>query len=145
MPAIVGVHVAVKGDVVSIPRETPLAKNCTLATLPSLSPAVAVTVVAMPTPTVAAFAGAVTLAVGETLAVTLVIGNRAAIPDTIFAPTYTMASVIANQFHEADGATHRAALLEVALVLLLMTFLINVIARLLVWRVTNGQRAVVIE
>ena len=84
-------------------------------------------------------------AVGETLAVTLVIGNRAAIPDTIFAPTYTMASVIANQFHEADGATHRAALLEVALVLLLMTFLINVIARLLVWRVTNGQRAVVIE
>lgn len=84
-------------------------------------------------------------AVGETLAVTLVIGNRAAIPDSIFAPTYTMASVIANQFQEADGPTHRAALLEVALVLLVMTFLINVIARVLVWRVTNGQRAVVME
>ncbi|MGE3857299.1 MAG: phosphate ABC transporter permease subunit PstC [Dehalococcoidia bacterium] len=84
-------------------------------------------------------------AVGETLAVTLVIGNRAAFPDSIFAPTYTMASVIANQFQEADGETHRAALLEVALVLLVMTFLINVIARLLVWRVTNGQRAVVVE
>ena len=84
-------------------------------------------------------------AVGETLAVTLVIGNRAAIADSIFAPTYTMASVIANQFQEADGPTHRAALLEVALVLLVMTFLINVIARLLVWRVTNGQRAVVVE
>ena len=56
-----------------------------------------------------------------------------------------MASVIANQFQEADGATHRAALLEVALVLLVMTFLINVVARLLVWRVTNGQRAVVME
>jgi len=84
-------------------------------------------------------------AVGETLAVTLVIGNRAAIADSIFAPTYTMASVIANQFQEADGPTHRAALLEVALVLLVMTFLINVVARLLVWRVTNGQRAVVVE
>ncbi len=84
-------------------------------------------------------------AVGETLAVTLVIGNRAAIPDTIFSPTYTMASVIANQFQEADGPTHRAALMEVALVLLVMTFLINVIARLLVWRVTHGQRAVVEE
>ena len=44
-------------------------------------------------------------AVGETLAVTLVIGNRAAIPATIFSPTYTMASVIANQFQEADGGT----------------------------------------
>ena len=84
-------------------------------------------------------------AVGETLAVTLVIGNRAALPDSIYAPTYTMSSVIANQFQEADGPTHRAALLEVALVLLAMTFVINVIARLLVWQVTNGQRAVVIE
>jgi phosphate transport system permease protein len=82
-------------------------------------------------------------AVGETLAVTLVIGNRAEIPHSIFAPTYTMASVIANQFQEASGETHRAALLEVALVLLVMTFIINVVARLLVWRVTNGQRAVV--
>jgi phosphate transport system permease protein len=83
-------------------------------------------------------------AVGETLAVTLVIGNRAALPSTIFSPTYTMASVIANQFHEAD-ATHRSALMEVALVLLVLTFLINVIARLLVWRVTNGQSGVVVE
>lgn len=84
-------------------------------------------------------------AVGETLAVTLVIGNRAAIPGSIFDPTYTMSSVIANQFHEADGGTHRAALLEVALVLLVLTFLINVTARLLVWRVTRGHRAVVME
>ncbi len=84
-------------------------------------------------------------AVGETLAVTLVIGNRVAIPHTIFQPTYTMSSVIANQFQEADGETHRAALMEVALLLLCITFLINVIARLLVWRVTKGQRAVVIE
>lgn len=84
-------------------------------------------------------------AVGETLAVTLVIGNRVGIPQTIFDPTYTMASVIANQFTEVENAMHRSALLEVALVLLIITFLINVVARLLVWRVTKGVRAVVFE
>ncbi|MGE3073588.1 MAG: phosphate ABC transporter permease subunit PstC [Dehalococcoidia bacterium] len=84
-------------------------------------------------------------AVGETLAVTLVIGNRVEIPDNIFAPTYTMASVIANQFTEVENSMHRSALLEVALLLLVITFLINVVARLLVWRVTNGQKAVVQE
>lgn len=83
-------------------------------------------------------------AVGETLAVTLVIGNSVRIPDNIFAPAYTMASVIANQFNEATGI-HRAALFEVALMLLLITFVINVVARLLVWRVTGGQRSVVQE
>ena len=82
-------------------------------------------------------------AVGETLAVTLVIGNRVGIPDTIFDPAYTMASVIANQFTEVENDMHRAALLEVALVLLIITFMINVVARVLVWRVTKGQRAVV--
>ena len=84
-------------------------------------------------------------AVGETLAVTLVIGNRVGIPHTIFDPAYTMASVIANQFTEVENEMHRSALLEVALVLLVMTFLINVVARLLVWRVTNGQRVTVQE
>jgi phosphate transport system permease protein len=84
-------------------------------------------------------------AVGETLAVTLVIGNRVEIPDNIFAPTYTMASVIANQFTEVENEMHRAALIEVALLLLVVTFLINVVARTLVWRVTKGQRAVVQE
>ncbi len=84
-------------------------------------------------------------AVGETLAVTLVIGNRVAIPNTIFDPAYSMASVIANQFAEVENDMHRAALLEVALLLLVITFLINVAARLLIWRVTKGQRAVVVE
>jgi len=83
-------------------------------------------------------------AVGETLAVTLVIGNSVKIPDNIFAPAYTMASVIANQFNEATGL-QRSALIEVALILLLITFIINVIARLLVWKVTHGQRAVIQE
>jgi phosphate transport system permease protein len=84
-------------------------------------------------------------AVGETLAVTLVIGNRVAIPDNVFAPTYTMASVIANQFTEVENSMHRSALIEVALLLLVITFAINVVARFLVWRVTKGQKAVVQE
>jgi len=84
-------------------------------------------------------------AVGETLAVTLVIGNRVAIPHTIFDPAYTMASLIANQFTEVENDMHRAALMEVALVLLAITFLINAAARLLVWRVTSGGRIAVIE
>ena len=83
-------------------------------------------------------------AVGETLAVTLVIGNSVKLPENIFSPAYTMASVIANQFPEATGL-HRSALLEVALLLLVITFFINVVARLLVWRVTRGQRAMVQE
>lgn len=83
-------------------------------------------------------------AVGETLAVTLVIGNSVKIPENIFSPAYTMASVIANQFPEAT-ALHRSALIEVALILLMITFIINVIARLLVWKVTGGQRVVVQE
>lgn len=83
-------------------------------------------------------------AVGETLAVTLVIGNSVKIPDNVFAPAYTMASVIANQFPEATDL-HRASLIEVALVLLAITFVINVVARLLVWKVTGGQRVVVQE
>lgn len=83
-------------------------------------------------------------AVGETLAVTLVIGNSVKIPDNIFSPAYTMASVIANQFPEATSL-HRAALIEVALILLMITFIINVIARVLVWKVTGGQRVVVQE
>ncbi|MBI2767047.1 MAG: phosphate ABC transporter permease subunit PstC [Chloroflexi bacterium] len=84
-------------------------------------------------------------AVGETLAVTLVIGNKVAIPSTIFDPAYTMASVIANQFTEVENDMHRSALIEIALVLLVITFVINVVARLLVWRVTRGQRVLVQE
>jgi len=66
------------------------------------------------------------------------------VPNNIFAPAYTMASVIANQFNEATGL-QRSALLEVALILLVITFIINIAARLLVWKVTNGKRVVVQE
>ena len=84
-------------------------------------------------------------AVGETLAVTLVIGNRVGIPHTIFDPAYTMASVIANQFAEVENSMHRAALLEVALLLLGITFVISIVARLLVWRATGGRRIASME
>lgn len=84
-------------------------------------------------------------AIGETLAVALVIGNSTNVPDSIFSPAYTMASVIANQFREVENDMHQAALLYVGLLLLLITLLVNAIARVLVWRVTKGQITTVIE
>jgi phosphate transport system permease protein len=74
-------------------------------------------------------------ALGETMAVTMVIGNRAEISGSLFAPAATMASVIANEYTEATGDTYLAALSELGLLLFLVTVLLNVIARLLVWRV----------
>jgi phosphate transport system permease protein len=77
-------------------------------------------------------------ALGETMAVTLVIGNRAEISASLFAPSYTMASVIANEFTEATSELHLSALAEMGLVLLLVTVLLNALARLLVARVTSA-------
>ena len=71
-------------------------------------------------------------ALGETIAVTMVIGNRYAIPTSIFSPAYTLASVIANEFNEATGTLHPAALVELGLVLILVTLVVNLIALLLV-------------
>ena len=76
-------------------------------------------------------------ALGETIAVTMVIGNRPAVGGSILAPAYTLASVIANEFNEATGR-HYAALLELGLLLVLITLVINVAALLLVQR---GQEA----
>jgi len=84
-------------------------------------------------------------AIGETLAVALVIGNSTNVPDSIFSPAYTMAAVIANQFREVENPMHEASLIYVGLVLLLITLLVNAIARALVWRVTRGQITTVIE
>jgi phosphate transport system permease protein len=77
-------------------------------------------------------------ALGETMAVTLVIGNRAEISASLFAPSYTMASVIANEFTEATGELHGAALAEMGLLLLLVTMALNALARLLVARVVSA-------
>ena len=71
-------------------------------------------------------------ALGETIAVTMVIGNRYEIPHSIFYPAYTLASVIANEFTEATGPIYPAALVELGLVLILVTLSVNVIALLLV-------------
>jgi phosphate transport system permease protein len=78
-------------------------------------------------------------ALGETMAVTMVIGNRHEIAASLFAPGYTMAAVIANEFAEAVTNIHLSALSYVALALFLVTVLVNAGARLLVWRVTRGR------
>ena len=80
-------------------------------------------------------------ALGETMAVTMVIGNRPEIAKSLFAPGYTMASVLANEFSEATGDTYLSALIEIGLALFLVTIVVNALARLLVWSVTRGQPA----
>jgi len=77
-------------------------------------------------------------AIGETMAVTMLIGNRPEIAKSLFAPGYTMASVIANEFSEATDDLYLSALVEIGLVLLIVTVLVNACARLLVWSVTHG-------
>ncbi len=81
-------------------------------------------------------------ALGETMAVTMLIGNRPEIKPSLFAPGQTMASVIANEFSEATGGLHIAALTEIGLLLFLVTFLINLLARYLVVRTTSFNRSV---
>jgi phosphate transport system permease protein len=80
-------------------------------------------------------------ALGETMAVTMLIGNRNELSASLFAPGYTMAAVIANEFTEAVGDLHLAALAYVALVLFLVTVVVNAGARLLIWRVSRGAPA----
>lgn len=76
-------------------------------------------------------------ALGETMAVTMVIGNRPDIVRSLFAPGYTMASVIANEFTEATGDLYLSALVEVGLALFLVTIIVNILAQFLVWSVTR--------
>jgi phosphate transport system permease protein len=78
-------------------------------------------------------------ALGETMAVTMVIGNHPGIVKNLFAPGYTLASVIANEFTEATGDLYLSALIEIGLALFLVTIVVNAIARLMVWAVTRGN------
>ena len=78
-------------------------------------------------------------ALGETMAVTMVIGNRPEVSKSLFAPGYTMASVIANEFSEATGDLYLSALVEIGLALFLVTLVVNALARLLVWSITGGN------
>ncbi|MBX3185041.1 MAG: phosphate ABC transporter permease subunit PstC [Polyangiaceae bacterium] len=78
-------------------------------------------------------------ALGETMAITMLIGNRPEISASLFAPSYTMASVLANEFAEASQDLHLAALAEISLLLFAVTLLLNIVARLLVWQVSRGE------
>ena len=79
-------------------------------------------------------------AVGETMAVTMVIGNRAQISVSLFDPAHTMASVIANEFTEATSNIYLSSLIEVALLLFVITIILNSVARLIVWGVTKKYK-----
>jgi phosphate transport system permease protein len=91
-------------------------------------------------------AGAVILglgrAIGETMAVTMVIGNRAQISASLFEPSYTIASVLANEFTEASQDLYLSSLVELGLILFFVTFVVNAIARILVWNVTRKTSGV---
>jgi phosphate transport system permease protein len=78
-------------------------------------------------------------AVGETMAVTMVIGNRPEISASLFEPSFTIASAIANEFTEATSEVYRHALVELGLILFVITFVINAAARLMVYAVTRGH------
>jgi phosphate transport system permease protein len=80
-------------------------------------------------------------ALGETMAVTMVIGNRPEIAKSLFAPGYSMASVIANEFSEASDDLYLSALVEIGLALFIVTIIVNALARILVWAVTRGATA----
>jgi phosphate transport system permease protein len=78
-------------------------------------------------------------ALGETMAVTMVIGNNPNISLSLFAPQYTMAAVVANEFAEAAGDLYLSALVEIGLVLFVMTLVINGCSRLLIWSMKNTE------
>ena len=80
-------------------------------------------------------------ALGETMAVTMVIGNSAEIHRSLLANGSTMASVIANEFAEASSDLHLSALMELGLALFIVTIIVNAFAQLLVWAVTRGAPA----
>jgi phosphate transport system permease protein len=80
-------------------------------------------------------------ALGETMAVTMVIGNNPQVAASLFAPQYTMAAVIANEFTEAADALYLNALVEIGLVLFLITVIINGLSRMLIWRMGRARVA----
>jgi phosphate transport system permease protein len=77
-------------------------------------------------------------ALGETMAVTMLIGNNPQISPSLFAPQYTMAAVIANEFTEAADELYLHALIEIGLVLFLITIAINAMSRLLIWKMERA-------
>lgn len=82
-------------------------------------------------------------ALGETIAVTMVIGNAYVIPHSIFQPAYTLSAVIANEFTEATGPIYPAALIELGVILILVTLVVNVFALVLVHSTSREARLAV--
>ena len=80
-------------------------------------------------------------ALGETMAVTMVIGNNPQVSASLFAPQYTMAAVIANEFTEAADDLYLSALVEIGLVLFIITLMVNSLSRLLIWSMARPGRA----
>ncbi len=80
-------------------------------------------------------------ALGETMAVTMVIGNTPEITRSLLSNGSSMASVIANEFSEAVSDLHRSSLIEIGLALFIVTIIVNAVARILVWAVTRGAPA----
>ena len=74
------------------------------------------------------------------MAVTMVIGNNPTVSLSLFAPQYTMAAVIANEFTEAASDLHISALIEIGLVLFVVTFVINAASRALIWGMTHQRK-----
>src|SRR5438093_1111291 len=83
-------------------------------------------------------------ALGETMAVTMVIGNNPRVSLSLFAPQYTMAAVIANEFAEAADELYLDALVEIGLVLFIITLVVNLLSRLLIWSMARSARAMVV-
>lgn len=79
-------------------------------------------------------------AIGETMAVTMVIGNTPKISLSLLSPAYTMPSVIANEFAETTTEMHASALMEIGLILLVVTLIINIMARMLLWSVSRNWK-----
>lgn len=78
-------------------------------------------------------------AIGETMAVTMIIGNNVTISPSLFSPGYTLASVIANEFSEATSNLYLSALIQIGLTLFIVSVIVNIIARFLIWSVSQGQ------
>jgi phosphate transport system permease protein len=84
-------------------------------------------------------------ALGETMAVTMVIGNNPQINWSLFAPQYTMAAVLANEFAEATDDLYLHALVEIGFVLFIITLIINVISRLFIWSMGRQKRPSIVR
>jgi phosphate transport system permease protein len=131
--------------IVSISREVLLAiprslREASLALGATRAEAIGITLDAAKPGILGSIVLALGRALGETMAVTMVIGNTNRISASIIDPAATMASVIANEFTEATGAIYMSALIQIALVLFAVTIVVNALARALVWLTTGGRR-----